>query len=128
MISLFFVFMGDVEKLIEFASFLIWIFYGAAVVCLLVLRKTEPDLPRPYKVPLIVPYFTLGVAIFLTMTPIFTTEEPGKFLYALGFIASGMIFYVPFVYLKYRPRLMGTYESFIAQVFIANFGSIFLIL
>lgn len=104
--------MGDVEKLIEFASFLIWIFYGAAVICLLVLRRTEPDLPRPYKVPLFVPYFTLLVSIFLTMTPIFTTDEPETFLYALGFIASGVIFYVPFVYYKYRPSLMGMYELF----------------
>lgn len=51
---------GDVNELIEFASFLIWVFYGAAVICLLVLRRTQPDLPRPYKVPLIVPYLILG--------------------------------------------------------------------
>lgn len=109
MISLIFIFMGDVKRLIEFASFLIWIFYGASVVCLLVLRRTEPDLPRPYKVPLFVAYLTLIVAAFLTMTPIFTSNEPEPFLYALGFIASGVIFYVPFVYYKYRPNLMGKF-------------------
>lgn len=98
--------MGDVHELIEFASFLIWVFYGIAVTCLLVLRKTQPDLPRPYKVPLIVPYITLGVAVFLSVTPMFT-QPPAKYLAALGFIVSGLMFYVPFVYYKVRPKLMG---------------------
>lgn len=102
--------LGDVEQLIEFASFLIWVFYGAAVVCLLVLRKIQPDLPRPYKVPLIVPYITLGVAVFLAVTPMFS-EPPAKYLAALGFIFSGVVFYVPFVYYKKRPKIMGKFFS-----------------
>lgn len=97
---------GDVHSLIEFASFLIWVFYGAAVICLLVLRRTQADLVRPYKVPLIIPYLTLGVAVFLSVTPMFT-EPPAKYLAALGFIISGLIFYVPFVYYKIRPKFMG---------------------
>lgn len=107
LISLIFIFIGNVEELIEFASFLIWIFYGLAVVCLFVLRKTQPDLYRPYKVPLCIPILTIGIAIFLTLTPIFASENPTKYLAALGFIASGLIFYVPFVFYKYRPNLMG---------------------
>lgn len=109
--------MGDVHQLIEFASFLIWVFYGAAVVCLLVLRKTRPDLHRPYKVPLVVPFLTLAVAVFLSVTPMFT-QPPAKYLAALGFIISGLIFYVPFVYYKYRPKLMGKQNiHIIAQIF-----------
>lgn len=41
---------GDVVELIEFASFLVWIFYGLAMVALLVLRKTKKNVLRPYKV------------------------------------------------------------------------------
>lgn len=77
-----------------------------AVVCLLVLRRTQPDLPRPYKVPLFIPIVTLAVAVFLSVTPI-VTEPPAKYLAALGFIASGVVVYIPFVYYKYRPRIMG---------------------
>lgn len=102
-----FIVVGDIEALIEFASFLIWVFYGSAVVCLLVLRKTQPDLPRPYKVPLVIPIVTLAVAVFLSVTPI-VTEPPAKYLAALGFILSGVVVYIPFVYYKYRPRVMGT--------------------
>lgn len=98
--------MGNVNELIEFASFLIWLFYGSAVVCLLVLRKTQPDLPRPYKVPLFIPIFTLAVAVFLVVTPM-VTEPPLKFLVGIGFVLSGLVFYIPFVYYKKRPKLMG---------------------
>lgn len=105
-ISFIFIVVGDIGALIEFASFLIWVFYGSAVVCLLVLRKTQPDIPRPYKVPLIIPIVTLAVAVFLSVTPIIT-EPPAKYLAALGFIAFGIIVYIPFVYYKYRPRVMG---------------------
>ena len=31
-------------------SFTVWIFYGASMLALIVLRYREPKLPRPYKV------------------------------------------------------------------------------
>lgn len=49
-LSLLFIVAGNIVELIEFVSFLIWIFYGLAFVSLLVLRKTMKDAPRPYKV------------------------------------------------------------------------------
>lgn len=98
--------MGDIEALIEFASFLIWVFYGSAVVCLLVLRKTQPHTHRPYKAPFFIPWITLAVAVFLSVTPM-VTEPPAKYLAALGFICSGVVVYIPFVYYKIRPRCMG---------------------
>ncbi len=50
LISFLFIVMGEIVQLIEFASFLIWFFYGVAMVSLLVLRKTQKDAHRPYKV------------------------------------------------------------------------------
>lgn len=105
-ISFIFTIIGDIGALIEFASFLIWVFYGSAFVCLLVLRRTQPDLPRPYRVPTFIPYLCLAVAIFLSVTPMIT-EPPAKYLAALSFIASGILFYIPFVYHQIRPRFMG---------------------
>lgn len=49
-ISLIFILVGDIVELIEMASFLIWIFYGMAMVSLLILRKTMKDVHRPYRV------------------------------------------------------------------------------
>lgn len=101
-LALLFILSGDIETLIEFASFLIWVFYGSAIVCLLVLRKTQPDTPRPYKVPLFVPIFTLAVALFLSIMPL-VSEPSLKFLFAIGFILSGVVVYIPFVYMKRKP-------------------------
>jgi len=35
---------------IDFFSFTVWIFYGMSMLALLVLRKSNPNLSRPYKV------------------------------------------------------------------------------
>lgn len=96
---------GNVNELIEFASFLIWVTYGAAMSCVLILRKTRPNVPRPYRVPTVIPIFTIGVAIFLSVMPIITAPSV-KYLLALAFIAIGVAVYTPFVYLKKRPKLM----------------------
>lgn len=100
-----FIVVGDIEALIEFASFLIWVAYGSAFVSLLVLRRTHPHIPRPYKVPIIIPILSLMVAIFLSVMPIIS-EPSLKYLAALAFIFSGIAVYTPFVYHKIRPRWM----------------------
>jgi amino acid transporter len=41
---------GTIDSLIDFFSFTAWIFYGGAMLALLVMRKTKKDAPRPYKV------------------------------------------------------------------------------
>jgi len=41
---------GDIVTLIEFASFLVWMFYGISMVALLVMRYTKRDVKRPFKV------------------------------------------------------------------------------
>lgn len=100
-----FIVVGNIHTLIEFASFLIWFFYGAAMVTLLVMRKTHAKVHRPYKVPIVIPIFILGVAIFLSVMPI--VNDPSlKYLSAVGFILVGVLLYIPFVYYKKRPAMM----------------------
>lgn len=55
LLAFLFLVVGDISTLIEFASFLIWFFYGAAMVALLVMRKTHANVHRPYKVPIFLP-------------------------------------------------------------------------
>jgi amino acid transporter len=50
LLSFIFIIAGDITSLIDFASFLIWIFYGAAMVALMLMRRTKKDVKRPYKV------------------------------------------------------------------------------
>ena len=41
---------GDISSLIDFFSFVAWLFYGLTFTSLLILRYTMKDAPRPYKV------------------------------------------------------------------------------
>lgn len=54
MLSFLFIVTGEILELIQFASFLIWLFYGLAMVSLLTLRKTNQNAYRPYKVRTII--------------------------------------------------------------------------
>lgn len=75
------------------------------MVTLLVMRKTHAHVPRPYKVPIVIPILILGVAIFLSVMPI--VKDPSlKYLSAVGFILIGVLVYIPFVYYKKRPAMM----------------------
>lgn len=115
-LALIFLIVGDIAPLIEFASFLIWFFYGAAMVALLVMRRTHAKVHRPYKVPLILPIITLLVSLFLVVTPIIN-EPDVKYLSACGFILTGVAVYIPFVYMKKRPRIMNKITHLIQMFF-----------
>ncbi len=41
---------GDIESLIDFFSFTVWIFYGMAMAALIMLRWKRSEIARPYKV------------------------------------------------------------------------------
>lgn len=97
---------GSIDSLIDFFSFTAWIFYGGAMVALLVMRKTRPDHPRPYKCPLPIPIMVLGISAYLIVAPIIDKPQI-EYLYAASFIAAGMLFYLPFVKYGYVPKFMG---------------------
>ncbi|XP_033229126.1 cystine/glutamate transporter-like [Belonocnema kinseyi] len=97
---------GNIDSLIDFFSFTAWIFYGGAMLALLVMRKTRPNHPRPYKCPLIIPVLVLAISAYLIVAPII--EKPQiEYLYATGFIGAGIFFYLPFVKYGYVPKFMG---------------------
>ncbi|XP_063227254.1 b(0,+)-type amino acid transporter 1-like [Bacillus rossius redtenbacheri] len=112
LLTLLFIVAGDITSLIDFASFLVWIFYGLAMVALLILRRTKRDVPRPYKVPTWIPVFIIFVAGFLAVVPIATDPNPGYFL-AIVFILAGVAVYTPLVYYKKRPGWMRSVSRFV---------------
>ncbi|XP_011629860.1 b(0,+)-type amino acid transporter 1-like [Pogonomyrmex barbatus] len=104
--------LGDITALIEFASFLMWVFYGLAMVSLIIMRRTKADAPRPYTVPIVIPWIVLAVSIFLAVLPI--VYEPSlKYLFALAFILFGIVVYHIFVYKKIRNSLSAKLTYFI---------------
>ncbi|XP_068082590.1 b(0,+)-type amino acid transporter 1 isoform X1 [Anabrus simplex] len=110
-LTLVFIVIGEIEPLIDFASFLIWIFYGFAMVALIMMRRTKKNVHRPYKVPLLIPIFIIFVALFLSVVPMITDSSP-RYFFAVGFILVGVAVYYFFVYRKIRPRIMDKFTFF----------------
>jgi len=84
---------GTFEELTNLFIFAAWIFYGAAVVALFRMRKTEPDLPRPYRCwgyPWVPGLFVAGA---LALTFNIWLERPGRSSIGLLLILAGLPFY-----------------------------------
>ncbi len=84
---------GRFEDLIAMVIFTEWILYGMATAGVLVLRKTRPEMARPYRVwgyPLVPLAFVLVAAALLSAT---LRESPRESGMGLGLIALGLPFY-----------------------------------
>ncbi|XP_036425130.1 cystine/glutamate transporter [Colossoma macropomum] len=69
-ITMLILFLGDLYSLLNFMSFLRWLFIGVAVVGLIYMRYTRPEMPRPFKVPIFIPAifsFTSFFMVFLSL-------------------------------------------------------------
>lgn len=96
---------GTFEQLIVYSGLALTLFGGLAVSSLIVLRWREPQLTRPYRVPLypLVPVFYLTVsALILGYT---VTQRPQESVLALVTILAGAPFY--FVWQR-RPEQLKT--------------------
>lgn len=70
-IAIIMMMVGGFDMLTDMLIFVIWIFYTLVFIAVIKLRKTEPDLHRPYKVPLypIIPIIAiLGGSFIVIMT------------------------------------------------------------
>jgi APA family basic amino acid/polyamine antiporter len=84
---------GTFEELTNLFIFAAWIFYGSAVLALFRMRKTEPDLPRPYRCwgyPWVPALFVVGA---LALTINIWIERPGRSSIGLLLILAGLPFY-----------------------------------
>ncbi|RXN26812.1 cystine glutamate transporter-like protein [Labeo rohita] len=100
--TLLILFLGDIYSLLNFMSFMRWLFIGVAVVGLIYMRYTRPDMPRPFKVPIFIPAvfsFTCFFMVFLSLwsDPINT---------GIGFAISltGIPAYFIFIHFERKPK------------------------
>jgi APA family basic amino acid/polyamine antiporter len=85
---------GTFEELTNLFIFAGWIFYGLAVVALFRLRRTEPNMPRPYRCwgyPWVPALFVLGA---LALTVNLWLDRPGRSTAGLLLILAGVPFYL----------------------------------
>jgi APA family basic amino acid/polyamine antiporter len=87
-------FIGGFSQLFTYVIFGAWIFYGLAVAGVIVLRRKEPDLPRPFLVPgypAVPALFAAAAALLVASTLLATPRES---LIGLAFIALGIPLYL----------------------------------
>jgi len=94
-------FWGTFDKLISYVVFTDWIFFALGGASVIVLRRTMPDAPRPYRVPgypFVPLFFVLTSVWFVVMTLI---SKPEQAWAGLLFLGLGVPVYF---YWKRQPR------------------------
>ncbi|XP_038223330.1 large neutral amino acids transporter small subunit 2 [Zerene cesonia] len=93
---------SNVFELINYFSQTLWLSVGASVVGMLWLRRTKPDMPRPIKVNLAIPYVFLVAIACLVFIPAFT--QPKDTAIGLGILLSGIPVYYLCVKWQSKPN------------------------
>lgn len=88
-IAVIMIFTGQYNQLTDLLIFVIWIFYTLVFVAVFILRKKEPNLVRPYKVPLypVIPLIAIIGGCFIVLNTLLTqpvNTALGIFLTAIG--------------------------------------------
>ncbi|XP_019731708.1 b(0,+)-type amino acid transporter 1 isoform X2 [Hippocampus comes] len=115
-VSLLVLIPGDFQSIVNFFSFTAWFFYAITLAGLIYLKIKKPELPRPYKVPIILPILVLIAAVFLVLAPIIDDPQI-EYLYVTLFIFSGVLIYIPFIHYKLCPSLLTKLTIFL-QLFL----------
>ncbi|MGL5328001.1 MAG: APC family permease [Peptostreptococcaceae bacterium] len=84
---------GQFNLLSDLAMFTIWIFYVMLFIGVMKLRKTRPDMERPYKVPLypIIPIIAILGGIFIVISTII--NQPKNALLGIAITLAGLPVY-----------------------------------
>ncbi|MBC2047840.1 APC family permease [Listeria booriae] len=92
-ISVIMIFTGGFNQLTDMLIFVIWIFYTLTFIAVFVLRKREPELKRPYKVPLypVIPIIAICGGVFIVLNTLYT--QPLNAGIGLGLTLIGLPIY-----------------------------------
>ena len=93
-ISCLFALSGQFDFLTNIAVATIWIFYILTFASVIVLRKKQPDLERPYKVPFypVVPILAMAGGIFVVVNQVIT--NPDQAFIGIGVTLLGLPIYL----------------------------------
>ena len=81
------------DKLFTYTIFGLWLFYGMTTASVFVLRRTQPNLPRPYRTlgyPWVPAAFVVVAAVFILNIAYNSPMETGL---GLLFLAAGLPLY-----------------------------------
>lgn len=95
-------FVGDLYSLLNFMSFLRWLFIGIVVLGLIYLRFTKPDLPRPFRVPLFIPVVFCIMCFFMVFMSLYSDPVNTGIGFAISL--TGIPAYYIFIYFDHKPK------------------------
>jgi amino acid transporter len=77
-VTLVYILTGSFRALLTFVGMAEWVFYVSTVVGLIILRRREPDLPRPYRPTLVLPIvFVVVGTLVIIRSAIFAPVQSG---------------------------------------------------
>ena len=79
--------------LTDLLVFVMWFFYTATFLAVVILRKKDPELERPYKVPLypIIPIIAILGGVYTLVSTLIA--QTGLALGGIGLTVIGLLFY-----------------------------------
>lgn len=106
---------SNVFDLINYFSQTLWLSVGASVVGMLWLRHSKPDIPRPIKVNILVPYlFLLAIGCLVIIPAIY---QPKDTAIGVAILLSGVPIYYLCVKWKTKPESYHTVSGCILRFF-----------
>lgn len=86
---------GDFDILTDISIFILWIFYNITFLAVIILRKREPNLVRPYKVPLypFIPLLALGGGVFIIIMTFYNQPILSLVAILVAFSGTPIYFY-----------------------------------
>ncbi|XP_063691607.1 cystine/glutamate transporter-like [Bolinopsis microptera] len=67
---------SNIGDLIQYVGFMSWTFWGLCFVAVIVLRYKLPDIPRPFKIPLIIPVVASLTSLYLVVGSLYANPPP----------------------------------------------------
>ena len=93
---------GTFEQLLSYVIFTAWIFYGATVAGVIVLRRKQPNLERPFRTPAY-PWLPAVFALAAAGITINTLVQTPQYCFGIAFILLGVPAYLIFRRTQQRP-------------------------
>ena len=98
---------GQFNLLSDLSMFAIWAFYTLTFIGVIKLRKTQPDLKRPYKVPFypVIPIISICSGLFVVIDQLFLAGMKSSMISLGGFIVTLIGLPVYAIMTKKKPEL-----------------------
>uniref|UniRef100_A0A146L8A0 Y+L amino acid transporter 2 n=1 Tax=Lygus hesperus TaxID=30085 RepID=A0A146L8A0_LYGHE len=101
-LSMLYLTVSDIYSLINYVGFATWLSIGVSVLCVPVLRYTQPDLLRPIRVNLVFPIVYILATLFVTIVPMVVT--PVETGIGCLMILTSVPVYAVFIAWKNKPK------------------------